>query len=63
MRNCASCIWMDEDENGSCICTVEPPDYKGRYANTYPDYRCSFYESSNEGEYETKVDNGVKYGG
>ena len=54
MKTCANCIWMDEDENGSCVCTVEQPDYKGRYSKTYAEYYCSFYESANEGNFETK---------
>lgn len=45
---------MDEDERGNCVCTVEPPDYKGRYSKTYPEYCCSFYESDKDNNFETK---------
>lgn len=56
MKKCANCVWFEpEDEGDGYICTLNPPDYKGQYAKTFPGYRCGQYESR-EAEYEIKAD-------
>lgn len=54
-KTCASCNWFfTDDEDGHCYCTVNPPDYKGRYPRITPDSCCKDYESTEAVSYETK---------
>lgn len=52
---CATCNWFyTDDEDGECYCTVNPPDFKGRYPKISPASRCKDYESAEASNYETK---------
>ena len=41
---CASCVWFFVDDNGDELCTVNPPDYKGRYPRVTLSSKCKDYE-------------------
>lgn len=54
---CASCIWFyTDEEDGECYCTINPPDWKGRYPRVAPGSKCKDYEAADETSsiYETK---------
>lgn len=55
---CASCVWFYVDDDGEELCTVNPPDYKGRYPKVTHNSKCKDYEAINAPSsimnYETK---------